>query len=297
MPDLRDMELLAALARHKHFARAAAECGISQPAFSARIRNLEEALGAPVVMRGNRFMGFTHEGEIAVKWARIMSADARGLRQEIDLARGALTGDLVVGAVPTALAFAGGIAAELQKSYESVAVQVYSRSAGEIAQGLQDFSLDVGITYQESSIPAASRAEQIYEERYELLVPAGLAGAHRGRISWAQAAEFPLCLLTRNMQNRKIVDEAFAAACVAPKPVMETNSFIVALLQAKNGNAATIAPEILSETFGASFDLVRLPLVEPEIVKPLCMVIADRDRVIPAVEAFQGIIRQRFATA
>ncbi|MEM9141051.1 MAG: LysR family transcriptional regulator, partial [Pseudomonadota bacterium] len=59
MPDLRDMELLAALARNRHFARAATECGISQPAFSARIRNMELDLGAAIVQRGNRFVGFT----------------------------------------------------------------------------------------------------------------------------------------------------------------------------------------------------------------------------------------------
>ena len=59
MPDLRDMQLLAALARQGHFARAADECGISQPAFSARIRNHEIDLRVAVVNRGNRFTGFT----------------------------------------------------------------------------------------------------------------------------------------------------------------------------------------------------------------------------------------------
>ena len=111
MPDLRDMQLLAALARHAHFARAADECGISQPAFSARIRNLEIDLGVPVVKRGNRFMGFTAEGEIALKWARRLlgtpTACARRSRR-----RGArCSGRLAVGVVPTALAFVAGIPA------------------------------------------------------------------------------------------------------------------------------------------------------------------------------------------
>jgi len=92
MADLRDMELIAALARHRHFARAAEESGISQPAFSARIRNLETTLGVPVVRRGNRFLGFTPEGEIVLKWARRILVDADGLRQEVQIAKGALTG-------------------------------------------------------------------------------------------------------------------------------------------------------------------------------------------------------------
>lgn len=49
------MQLLVALARHRHFARAARDVGISQPAFSMRIRKLEENLGVAIVRRGNRF--------------------------------------------------------------------------------------------------------------------------------------------------------------------------------------------------------------------------------------------------
>ena len=78
MTDLRDMQILTALARHKHFARAAEECGISQSAFSARISNLETEFGAPIVQRGNRFLGFTPEGEIVLKWARRLLAGFPG---------------------------------------------------------------------------------------------------------------------------------------------------------------------------------------------------------------------------
>jgi len=59
VPDIRDMQLLAALARHRHFARAADDCAISQPALSARIRNMEVELGVPIVQRGYRFQGIT----------------------------------------------------------------------------------------------------------------------------------------------------------------------------------------------------------------------------------------------
>ena len=61
MISLRDLEFLSALARHRHFARAAEECGVSQPAFSMRIRKMEERLGTSVVTRGNRFSRF-HPG-------------------------------------------------------------------------------------------------------------------------------------------------------------------------------------------------------------------------------------------
>ena len=136
MPDLRDMQLLAALARQGHFARAADESGISQPAFSARIRNLEIDLGVPLVKRGNRFGGFTPEGEIALKWARRLLADADGLRQEVEAARGALSGRLAIGVVPTALAFVARVPVRLRAFYlGDREVDELARRASELRNG------------------------------------------------------------------------------------------------------------------------------------------------------------------
>lgn len=291
MPDLRDMELLAALARNRHFGRAAAECGISQPAFSERIRNLELDLGAPIVKRGNRFMGFTQEGEIALRWAHQMIADARGLRQEIDRARGVLSGQLLVGAVPTTLTFVANIAAQLRKAHPALTIQVFSHSSAEISQGLEDFSLDAGVTYLESTLPAASAAEAIYAERYELLLPRALAPDLEGEISWRAAARFPLCLLTRNMLNRRFIDEAFQAAGAEPNLVMETNAFTAALVQVSSGTAATIAPEVMADNIAMTSDVLRLRLVEPLVEKPIGVVISEREPVLPAVEALMSCMR------
>lgn len=54
---LRQLEYLVALAREKHFARAAEACYVSQPSLSAAIRKLEQELDVPIVRRGRRFEG------------------------------------------------------------------------------------------------------------------------------------------------------------------------------------------------------------------------------------------------
>ncbi|MEM7423427.1 MAG: LysR family transcriptional regulator [Pseudomonadota bacterium] len=285
MPDLRDMELLASLARNKHFARAAAECGISQPAFSARIRNLELDLGAPIVLRSNRFVGFTAEGEIALKWANQMIADARGLKQEINHARGALTGWLTIGAVPTALSFVATIAADLRSAHPALVLRVLSYSSTEIAQGLENFSLDAGVTYLESTLPAGSQVQPAYVERYELLAPNTMAPRDQTAISWADAAPIPLCLLPRNMMNRRFMDEAFEAANAVPNMVMETNAFTAALVQVTSGTAATIAPEMLIEHTTLPDSVARLKLTDPLIEKPISFVTPEREPRMPAVDA------------
>lgn len=285
MTDLRDMQLLAALARHKHFARAADDSGISQPAFSARIRNLENSLKVPIVKRGNRFIGFTEEGEIVLRWAHKLLADADGLRQDIESARGELSGRLRIGVVPTALTFIAKLPAILRKRHPGLAIQILSANSQQIVQGLEDFTLDAGLTYLDSKFPSGLQFEPIYEEHYVLLAPPDLAPRASGDATWLEAAELPLCLLTPDMRNRRIIDEVFAEVGVSPVPVMETNAFTAALAQVATGAAATIAPELLADSLPVGENTVRLRLKEPVLSKSIGMVVAERDPVPPAVTA------------
>src|SRR5579885_784875 len=100
---LKQLIYVAALARERHFGRAAKSCHVSQPTLSAAIRQLEEELGAPIVRRGHRFNGFTPEGESVLEYAKRIVADCNALRQDVGKARGGLIGRLRLGAIPTAL--------------------------------------------------------------------------------------------------------------------------------------------------------------------------------------------------
>ncbi|MEM7300629.1 MAG: LysR family transcriptional regulator [Pseudomonadota bacterium] len=293
MFDVRDMQLLSALAQHRHFARAAEACGISQPAFSARIRNLEIDLGTQIVNRGNRFLGFTPEGEIALKWARRVLADADQLKQEIDSTKGALSRHLVIGVVPTALTHAAQAHAVLRAKHPGLSLQIMSSSSAEIRKGIEDYSFDAGITYHDLDLPAGATAIPLYQERYVLLSPKAILDSEEmANISWAEAAELPLCLLTKNMRNRQIVDEAFEAVGKVPKAVMETNAFTAALAQVFAGASAIIAPERLIASLPQNDDTVRLQLTEPDIDYTIALVTQDRQPVLPAVAALQDALTQ-----
>ncbi len=291
MTDLRDMQLLAALARHRHFARAAAECGISQPAFSARIRNLETEFETPIVKRGNRFMGFTDEGEIVLKWARQLLSDAEGMRQEIEAAKGALSGRLIIGVVPTAITYAALNSERLREQHPGLVIEVYSASSSQIRQGLDEFTLDAGITYLEAELPKSLKSEILYSERYVLLAPKALAPRTKGTATWKEAAKLPLCLLTGNMRNRRILNEVFEQVGATPNLVMEANAFTAALAQVETGATATIAPESLAGNLPFASNVVQLPLTDPVVEKPICLAVADRKPAPPAVQALAEALR------
>ncbi|VDZ66917.1 Transcriptional regulator, LysR family [Klebsiella aerogenes] len=68
--DIKQLKYLIALDQTRHFGQAAAACHITQPTLSMRIRNLEDELNLTLIQRGQRFEGFTPEGERILAWAR-----------------------------------------------------------------------------------------------------------------------------------------------------------------------------------------------------------------------------------
>ena len=98
------LDFILALARERHFGRAAEACGVTQPTLSAGVKQLEDQMGVLLVNRGSRFQGFTPEGQRVLDWARRIVGDTRAMREEINALRHGLTGQLRIAAIPTALA-------------------------------------------------------------------------------------------------------------------------------------------------------------------------------------------------
>ena len=288
MPELRDLELLVSLSRHKNFSHAAADCNISQPAFSTRIRKLEEEFKLPLVRRGNSFLGFTREGKVALKWARKLLADAEGMRQEINALRNNLDGKLTLGVIPTAMPFAARVSSQLRRKHPNLSIEIHSQSTRQITRRLNDFSLDAGIMYFDDADPDIT--VKLYEERYVLIAPQTLASGYKTQVTWAEAAQFPLCLLTPDMRNRQLIDAVFEQVSAVPTVVMEASGFSAVLAQVVSGNAATIAPVSVAETFLALSSTVQFDLVKPVMTHTIGLSIKDQSPVLPMVQALRQAI-------
>ncbi|WP_417671673.1 LysR substrate-binding domain-containing protein [Roseibium sp.] len=288
--DLVDLRLLLALAEHRHFARAAAACGLSQPALSARIRRLETALATPLIFRGKRFEGFTPEGDQTLAWARRILSDCGGLVQDVSLTDGP-SGSLRLGVVPSAAPFAGRMCGELAQRFPKLMFRVLSLSSSAIEKGLADFSLDAGMTYLEREQHAGIETIPLYEETYSLVVApdVSLIDASDGSFTWKAAARLPLCLLTPDMHNRRIIDAVFEKVGERPEPRFESNSFNAILALVRSGGMATILPRIQIEE-GLSEGLVVLELKDPEIRAGLGLMLPAREPVMPVTQALKVAI-------
>jgi len=286
--DIRQLQYLVALSRERHFTRAALACHVTQPTLSGRIRQLEQELGVPIVERGQRFHGFTPDGERVLRWARAILDNWGSLQHEIETLRntsGALSGHLSVGVIPSALPMAGLITKAIRDHHPRVELTVLSQSSIDILRCLEDFSIDIGLTYLDNEPIEGMRSEAIYMERYCLLVRADHPSARTASVTWADAAKEPLCLLTPDMQNRRIIDRAFRSANVSPIPRLETNSVINLCANVHLMGLASIIPEYFLEVMGPISDVKAVPLTDPTVEHSVGLIAVDRDPVSPLVLA------------
>jgi len=283
---LQNMRFLVALAREKHFGRAAAACNVSQPTLSAGIHRLEADLGAAIIARGNRYLGLTSAGEIALEHAHRLLAEAEALRTDLSEHGKGLVGRLRVGAVPTALPLVAPIAAPFYRKYPQVTVTVLSLTSQEIVRGIEQFELDVGVTYLDNEPLPRVRTKPVHVEEYAFLTPVGARHAARRSITWAQAADEPLCLLTPDMQNRRIIDGIFRSVGANPKPMVETNSIFNLVSHANSGLWSSIVPRQLLSFFGIPEGTRALELIEPTARRTLGLIMSAQEPPPPLARHF-----------
>jgi DNA-binding transcriptional LysR family regulator len=274
---LRQLEYLVALAQEGHFSRAAKACHVSQPSLSAAIRKLEHELDVPIVRRGNRFDGLTPEGERVLVWAHRILAERDALRHDLSTMEHGLTGTLRIGAIPTAITIAPLLTTRFCEQHPHARVSLESLSAQEISYRLTEFELDVGMTYLDGEPLGNVRSFPLYEERYLLLVPQDSELAAQQPVSWADAAKLPLCLLSEQMRNRRILDEIFSTAGSPVVPAIETDTVAALYAHVATRNWCSVISHAWLHMFGVPVGMrvIRLQTTGP--APRIGLVTADRE--------------------
>ena len=288
---LRHLQYFVTLAEERHFRRAAEICHITQSTLSAAIRQLEDELGAPVIERDKRFKGLTPEGRALLDWAHRILAERRSLDQEIGLLRDGLVGQLRLGVVPAALPTISLLTTPFNQRHPNVTLQVLSRTSNEVQHALDDFAFDAGVTYLDNEPLHSVRSIPLYQERYILLTPANGPFAGREEATWAEVAETPLCLLTADMQNRRIIDGIFRSVDKRPRVLVETNSVMTLCSHIRIGAWSSVFPHNFLWVFGTPPGMLALPLVDPVQTHEVGLVVPDREPLAPVVRALEAVAR------
>jgi DNA-binding transcriptional LysR family regulator len=279
------LEFVLALARERHFGRAAEACGVTQPTLSAGLKQLEDTLGVRLVDRGSRFQGFTAEGERVLDWARRIVGDSRALRQEINALKKGLSGHLRIAAIPTSLPMVAALTTPFRARHPNVSFTIVSRTSISILTQIENLDVDVGVTYLDNEPLGRVKSFPLYQENYLLLTGKDGPLAKKAKATWKEAAKLPLCLLSSDMQNRRIIDRLLAQTGEPAPPSLESDSATALVAHVRAGAWSTIVPR----QFAGMFDLTNvkaIPLTEPDVSQTVGLVVIERDPMTPLIAAF-----------
>lgn len=292
---IEKLELLLHLARERHFGKAAQAAGVSQPTLSSAVKSLEDQLGIVIVDRGSRFRGFTAEGERVLSWARQLTADVRAMREELQATKRDLIGELRLGCIPTALPAVTELTVPFRATFADVRFRITSLNSNQILQKLTDLELDIGMSYLDSEPLGRFRSIPLYEERYALLVTPDGPFDTRETVTWQEAGRLPLCQLSPDMQNRRLIDRHLREAGATPRCSLESNSMLILYAHVRTGEWASIMPVRFAEQFQQRGRLRAIPLVEPDVRHVIGLILPDRDTQTPIVSHLAKLAERAFA--
>ncbi|AFJ56088.1 MAG: LysR family transcriptional regulator [Pseudomonadales bacterium RIFCSPLOWO2_12_60_38] len=292
--DIKQLKFLIALEQTRHFGQAAARCNITQPTLSMRLRNLEEELGLELVTRGQRFEGFTQAGERVLAWARTLLAAHDGLFAEAAACRGQLVGNLRLGLVPLSgfnpISFIQG----LSHSFPELKFSLTSMSSDKIIEALGTNQLDLGVCYLDHVSPNYLEFFELGETRVGLLYDTRHFHFEGTQMSWEEAAELPLGMISNGMHYRKSIDLSFRSRGLDPQPILESDSTYQLFQAIHEGFCCAIMP-LDSGLENPIENLAFIHLPDASVLAPLGMVMRKTEPRSVIAEKCFAEARQLFA--
>ena len=269
--DIKQLKFLLALEQTRHFGQAAARCHITQPTLSMRLRNLEDELGLELVTRGQRFEGFTQGGERVLAWARTLLAAHDGLLAEAAACRGQLVGNLRLGLVPLSSFNPIGYIQGLSHTFPELKFSLSSLSSDKIIEALGTNQLDLGVCYLEHVNPSYLEFFELGETRVGLLYDTRHFHFEGTHMSWEDAAQLPLGMISNGMHYRKSIDLSFRSRGLDPQPILESDSTYQLFQAIHEGFCCAIMP-LDSDLESPIENLAFIDLPDASVLAPLGLV-------------------------
>lgn len=288
---IRGLECLLSLHETRHFGAAAQRLGISQPALSQAIAALERELGAPLVLRGRAFEGFTAAGDAAIQQGRQVIGAIRELRAMVDRSRGDALDRFVVGIIPVTTFVAPVLSTLILEHRPATSLSVEVGDVHFVARGVRERRLDAGIVYQVPELLRDMVQHALYDERYCLVSPADGPVRVRTPIRWRDAAELPMAMLTPAMLNRRLIDQVFADQGLKPRLRLESDSILSLLTHVEQGVCSAILPMSCTSALGATARLSVRPLVAPVVRHPVVLVMLREQLATPRGRELDALLR------
>lgn len=239
--DIKQLKYLVALDKTQHFGQAAALCHISQPTLSQRIRQLEQELDLTLIRRGQKFEGFTEEGERILVWANTLLANYQGLMAEAVHCHSQNHGLIRIAMVPLSGVNPADLLTCLNRVFPNIRCQLHTLSTKEIHEQLKNNQIDLAISYREkhldtelTSHPFFSAPLGLFYHQHHFTLPKV--------VDLAQFGKLPLATLSKAMYFRQLSDAFFSAHQMIPNIHIECDSVYHLIQCVEAGHVCALLP-------------------------------------------------------
>ena len=286
--ELRQLRYVEAVARHRHFTRAADELHVAQSALSHQVRRLEAELGTELFERTSRTVVVTEAGEAVARRARSMLAEVDGIRGEVDELRGLVRGRVSVGAtLPAGELDVPRLLVRFSETFPGIELDLHEGTAGDMRRYLAEDSVDAAFSLLAADPPADIEVERLSEEEVVAAFPAG-AGPERDRVTASELARHALVTPRSGSAIKQAVDEFFARAGQPLRISLESGDPFLLRCLVSTGFGAAVLPASLTRREGPPIDVRGL---RPAVRLPASLLWRKRRNRSPAARAFIDFVR------
>lgn len=260
---IRQLRYFEALARHRHFGRAAEACAISQPALSIQMKELEALLGAPLIERGARQLRLSDLGEALAGRARDILRAVDEIEDMARAAHGPFSGRLRIGVIPTVAPYLlPGLIQRLAGAYPDLDILPRETVTPTLIRDLLDGRLDLAVVALPTSEPTLHE-EPLFQEEFVLVRPEADAGQPVPDAEHLR--EMRLLLLEEGHCFRDQALSFCNLSASPPRDLMEGSSLATLVQMVGVGIGVTLIPEmaVAVETASAPVSVARLGAPRP----------------------------------
>jgi DNA-binding transcriptional LysR family regulator len=290
--ELRQLRSVEAVARHRHFTRAAEELHVAQSALSHQIRRLEQELGIPLFERTSRRVTPTEAGQAIAARARRVLAEVDDARAEVDELRGVLRGRIWIGPlVPAGDVDVPGLLARFSQAHPGVEVGLREGIASDMLRLVAADELDAAFCLLAGEIPDELAVEQLsHDEVVAAFAPDRAPPSPH--VNFADLARHKIVAPRRGSAITTALEQRFADSGEQLRLALESGDPFLLRSLAARGFATAILPRSLTALEGPALEVRSL---RPAVELPVALVWRRERNAPPAARTFIEFVRREAA--
>jgi LysR family hydrogen peroxide-inducible transcriptional activator len=291
---VRQMEYFEALTQTRHFGRAARLVGVSQPALSSQVAEMEQRLGLKLFARGGREVQMTEEARVLGPRIERILEDMRALEADVRQSGPAMSGRLRLGIIPTLAPYIFPRALpQLRELFPALGLELREAVTGTLIDETAAGRLDAALVALPVSGPGISSIP-LFQDRFLLALPA----SEPGFVEPPVPPESPILERLMLLEEGHCMREQALEVCGRIKPKVMANygatSLTTLLQMVSHGFGVTLVPEIAVPAMTGMRDVRLVPFSEPAPYRTIALAYARSGSTLAECKAIGGVLQGLF---